>query len=134
MMALVYRCPSRDDVAAITALRCSVGWPEMKREYSNSKLQNYFSAACYDENRLVGWLCVVSNGVTDAYVQDLMVAPDYQRRGIGTHLMDLLLDVLRSHGIYMVSVVYGEESLRSFYEKFGFYTMLCGQKELYQPE
>lgn len=27
----------------------------------------------------------------------------------------------------MISVIYGEEPLRKFYEKFDFKTMLCGQ-------
>lgn len=30
----------------------------------------------------------------------------------------------------MISVVF-EESLKAFYEKFGFYDMLCGQMETY---
>ena len=34
----------------------------------------------------------------------------------------------------MISVIYGEEELRSFYEKFGFCTMLCGQIETYKSE
>ncbi len=40
---------------------------------------------------------------------------------------------LKSDQIYMISVIYGEESLRPFYEKFGFTTMLCGQMET-RPE
>ena len=44
--------------------------------------------------------------------------------------MEKLLSRLEEDGIYMVSVIYGEEVLRPFYERFGFYTMLCGQREM----
>ena len=33
--------------------------------------------------------------------------------------------------IYMISVIF-DESLKSFYERFGFYTMLSGQFETYE--
>ena len=30
----------------------------------------------------------------------------------------------------VVSAIYGEQALRPFYERFGFHTMLCGQREM----
>ena len=66
----------------------------------------------------------------DAYIQDLMVCPDYQGKGIGTDLMDKMIEYLKKKRIYMISVVY-EECLKPFYERFGFYNMLCGQMETY---
>jgi len=68
--------------------------------------------------------------VTDAYIQDVMVHPAYQHQGIGTQMMERVLARLEELGMYMVSVVYGEAALAPFYERFGFCTMLCGQREL----
>ena len=62
--------------------------------------------------------------------QDLMVCPDHQGKGIGTDLMDKMIEYLKEKRIYMISVVY-EERLKPFYERFGFYNMLCGQMETY---
>lgn len=58
-----------------------------------------------------------------------MVRPEYQGRGIGSGLMNRSIQRLKNDRIYMISVIYGEEALRPFYEKFGFSTMLCGQME-----
>lgn len=118
---------------SIAALRRSVGWGGMEAELRNPALRDYLTIACYDGDELVGFLDVVSNGVTDAYIQDVMVRPDYQGRGIGTELMNRAMERLKNDRIYMISVIYGEESLRSFYERFGFCTMLCGQMET-RPE
>ena len=114
---------------SIAALRRSVGWGGMEAELGNPALRDYLQIACYDGDELVGFLDVVSNGVTDAYIQDVMVRPDYQGKGIGTELMNRAIQRLKAGHIYMISVIYGEEELRPFYEKFGFYTMLCGQME-----
>jgi len=119
--------------AALADLRQSVGWNRMERDLSDPKLQNTFHLCSFDGDRLVGYVAVVSNGVTDAYIQDLMVHPDYQHQGVGRHLMQRTFDRLRADGIYMVSVIYGEAELQRYYEEFGFTTMLCGQMEL-RPE
>jgi len=117
----------------IAALRRAVGWGSMEAELKDPAMRDYLRVACYDGEELVGFLAVVSNGVTDAYIQDVMVHPSRQGKGIGTALMDRAIERLKADRIYMISVIYGEEELRPFYEKFGFYTMLCGQMET-RPE
>ena len=130
---LKYRLNPSLPPESIAALRRSVGWGGMEAELNDPALRDYLRIACYDGEKLVGFLAVVSNGVTDAYIQDVMVHPDYQGKGIGTELMNRAVARLKADKIYMISVIYGEESLRPFYEKFGFYTMLCGQMET-RPE
>lgn len=118
------------DIKQICDLRQSVGWNRMEESSNNPNLQHFLSISAYDDRRLVGYVDVVSNGVTDAYIQDLMVRPDMQNKGIGTTLMNMAIDEINKKGIYMVSVIYGDAELKKFYEKFGFYTMLCGQMQL----
>ena len=90
---------------SIAALRRSVGWGGMEAELRNPALRDYLQIACYDGDELVGFLDVVSNGVTDAYIQDVMVRPDYQGKGIGTELMNRAINRLKADHIYMVSVI-----------------------------
>lgn len=130
---LEYKMNPQVSPADIAALRRSVGWGGMETELKNPALRDYLRIACYDGDKLAGFLAVVSNGVTDAYIQDVMVRPDYQGKGIGRSLMNRAIERLKADHIYMISVIYGEEELRPFYEKFGFYTMLCGQMEA-RPE
>ncbi|MBE6936344.1 MAG: GNAT family N-acetyltransferase [Ruminococcaceae bacterium] len=102
----------------------------MDAEYGNSALASYYHIAVYDGDKLIGYIDSVSNGVTDAYIQDLMVHPAYQGQGIGTELMQRMIAVLKERRIYMISVIY-EERLTGFYRKFGFYQMLSGQLNTY---
>ncbi len=125
-----YEYNKKVEIKNIADLRESVGWPGMESEYKNPSLTNYYHVACYDDNDvLIGYAEVVSNGVSDAYIQDVMVNPNYQGKGIGTELMNNCISHLKTNNIYMISVIYGEADLKEFYEKFGFFTMLCGQME-----
>lgn len=116
--------------AVLADLRQSVGWNRMERDLTDPRLRNAFHLCTFDGERLIGYVAVVSNGVTDAYIQDLIVHPDYQRQGIGRVLLKRTLARLHDEGIYMVSVIYGDADLARYYEEFGFTTMLCGQMEL----
>ena len=100
---------------------------------SDPKLSSFYHIAAYKEDKLVGYIDCISNGVTDAYIQDLMVHPEYQGQGVGSELMNRMIDYLKANKVYMISVVF-DESLKPFYERFGFYTMLSGQMETYENE
>ena len=108
------------DPAQIADLRENVGWNRMEDALRREEMANLIEIGFMEGERLIGYLCVVSNRATDAYIQDVMVHPEYQGQGIGTGMMHLALASIREKGIPMVSVIYGDESLRPFYEKFGF--------------
>jgi len=127
---MIYVCNEAVSVKELADLRESIGWNRMENEYKNPLLTSYYHVAVYEKEVLIGYIDCVSNGVTDAYIQDLMVHPDYQRRGVGTELMTIMINYLKQKHIYMISVVF-EEKLKPFYEKFGFFYMLSGQMETY---
>ena len=127
---MVYKYNESISPEAMADLRESVGWNRMEKEYGNPLMTSFFHIAVYDGDQLVGYVDSVSNGVTDAYIQDLIVRPDYQGKGIGTDLMKKMIASLKEKHIYMISVIF-EESLKPFYDRFGFNTMLCGQMETY---
>jgi predicted N-acetyltransferase YhbS len=105
----------------------------MEKVYANPSIVSYFHISVYDGECLIGYIDSVSNGVTDAYIQDLMVHPNYQGKGIETELMNRMISKLKERHIYMISVVF-EEKLKSFYSRFGFFNMLCGQMQTYECE
>jgi GNAT superfamily N-acetyltransferase len=134
MMNLTYQENSQVSSKQIAALRRSVGWNGMGSCYNNPLMTSYYHIACYDGDRLVGYVDTVSNGVTDAYIQDLMVDPAYQGKGIGTELMNRIITKLKENKIFMISVIYGNTELAPFYERFGFFQMLCGQMQTHETE
>ena len=117
----------------IADLREAVGWNRMESCYKNELMTSYFHISVYDGDKLIGYIDAVSNGVTDAYIQDLMVNPEYQGKGIGTELMNRTIANLKTRKIYMISVVF-EEKLLPFYKRFGFFKMLCGQMQTYEMD
>lgn len=73
----------------------SVGWKAytdnpkaLSQGFENSML----TLAAYDGERLSGIIRVVGDGATIVYVQDLLVLPEYQRKGIGSALLKAVLD------------------------------------------
>ena len=127
---MIYKYNEIISAKALSDLRESVGWNRMENEYKNPLLTSFYHITVYEKNELIGYIDCVSNGVTDAYIQDLIVHPNYQKKGVDTELMNQMITYLKEKRIYMISVVY-EESLKPFYEKFGFYEMLCGQMETF---
>jgi len=130
---IIYIANKPTSAKAIGDLRQSVGWNKMEDCYKNPLMTSYFHIACYDGEKLIGYIDSVSNGVTDTYIQDLMVCPDYQGKGVGTELMNRIITYLKESKIYMISVVF-EEKLLPFYKRFGFMSMLCGQMQTYEME
>ena len=67
----------------------------------------------------VGMGRVISDGASDAYVQDVIVEPPYRGRGIGRRIVEALLERCRADGILWVGVV-AEPASIAFWERAGF--------------
>ncbi|MEB3363479.1 GNAT family N-acetyltransferase [Lactobacillus sp. R2/2] len=78
-----------------------------------------FAIGAYDQNQLVGLIRVVGDGLTIIYIQDLLVNPAYQRRGIGTKLIN---NVLKKYKSVRQKVLLTENTVktRMFYESCDF--------------
>ena len=83
------------DEAEILGLYASVGWTAytddpaaLRNGFANSLL----TLAAYEEAALAGLIRVVGDGHTVVFVQDILVRPQFQRRGIGSALLQAVLD------------------------------------------
>lgn len=100
----------------------SVGWtnytarPEMlKVAYENSLL----TLAAYEDKALVGIVRTVGDGASIVFIQDLLVRPDFQRKGIGTALMKAVLE--RYPDVYQMELMTDDtEKTAAFYQSMGF--------------
>ena len=70
-------------------------------------------------DKLVGVVRVVGDGVTIVFVQDLIVAPSHQRSGIGTQLMQAVMN--RFSDVYQMELLTDDGSgACALYESLGF--------------
>ncbi len=112
------RRPTLDQAVA---LYDAVGWTAYTRdpEVLDGALEHSHTVlTAWDDDRLVGLLRVVSDGATIAYLQDVLVAPSHQRRGIGSDLVRAALDRL-GHVRQTVLLTDAEPGQRAFYESLG---------------
>ena len=86
----------------------------------------YLRAACFHGDELVGYVDVVSDGIDDAYMRDLMVDPKHDRHGIASNLIAMITGRVKGSGIKMFSVLF-EPHLAEFYSAAGFHVMGGGE-------
>jgi len=72
--------------------------------------------------RIVGMGRVISDGVSDAYIQDVIVHPDYRGLGIGEMIVKKLKLYCLEHGICWIGLI-AEPGTEEFYKKLGFKKM-----------
>ena len=111
----------------IVQLYKAAGW--WKDDYDSSKINymikgSFIFAVAVDKilDKAVGMGRVISDGVSDAYIQDLMVLPDYRDSGIGGQLVKTLLEYCLSKKIIWVGLI-AEPGQSGFYQNFGFRTL-----------
>lgn len=49
--------------------------------------------AVFEDEKLLGVIRAVGDGYTIIFIQDILVLPDYQRKGIGKALLDSMMDL-----------------------------------------
>ena len=106
----------------ILHLYASVGWtaytdqPEVLRKgFENSLL----TLAAYEGDQLLGIIRAVGDGYTVVFVQDILVFPEHQRKGIGTALIKALLDGY-SHVRQIELATDNTPKTIAFYKSMGF--------------
>jgi len=100
-------------------LREEVGWERMDGEYDAILERSHFHLSILDEGALVGFVNVISDGQSFAFLCDLMVNPLLGGQGAGRALIELAVRLLREQGIRTVQVVF-DPALEGFYKACGF--------------
>ena len=110
------------DEREILPLYASVGWtaytdrPDVLRKGFESSL---LCLAAYEGDRMIGLVRAVGDGQTVVLIQDILVHPAQQRKGVGTMLMDALLK--RFPHVRQIQLLTDDTpKTASFYESLGF--------------
>ena len=110
------------EMTDLLALYSSVGWtnytnnPTMLEEAVKASL---WQMTVYDKEELVAYIRLVGDGHSVIFVQDLLVRPDYQRRGIGKKLLEKALETF-PHVYQRLLVTERSEKNLAFYQSLGF--------------
>lgn len=106
----------------ILTLYNSVEWinytnnPEMLRNAFNNSLT---IIGAYEDERLIGIIRVVGDGHSIIYIQDIIVLPEYQRKGIGSLMVKEILN-LYAHVYQKILLTENQPNTVEFYKKMNF--------------
>lgn len=110
---------------AVVDLYMDAGWWEegWSEDVIPAMVKNSFRfVALFAGNELVGMGRALSDGVSDAYIQDIVVRTDYRGQGWGGKIVNLLVSELRAAGIDWIGLI-GAPGTKPFYEMLGFNEM-----------
>ena len=109
-------------------------WPgHTPRDFSPVLAQSLGYVCATADGVLVGFVNVAWDGAIHAFLLDPTVRSDFQRQGIGTHLVHQAIDLAKSKGVEWLHVDY-EPRLAEFYAKCGFRTTAAGLINLRETE
>lgn len=110
------------DEGAVLALYAAVGWTNYTQRpelLSRAFAGSLCTLCAYDGGRIAGLVRAVGDGASVLCVQDLLVLPEYQRRGLGSRLLRELL--ARYPDVYQTMLLTDDTPEHAaFYEHAGF--------------
>jgi aralkylamine N-acetyltransferase len=111
----------------IVALYKAAGW--WKDTYDKAGIPqlikgSFAFAVAIDQQKgnAIGMGRVLSDGVSDAYIQDVVILPAYRGKNLGKKLVQTLVDHCHSRGILWIGLI-AEPGSSQFYTTLGFKPM-----------
>lgn len=119
------------DAKELNELLETVGWGNSPEKLEAAlKLSWGWITVRDDMNKLIGFVHILSDGIKHAYILRLLVHKAYQGKGIGTKIMENLMELLKENNLSPVLLT--KPSEESFYAKFGLSTSNSGFISLFK--
>lgn len=119
-------------------LRIEAGFAEVPVEHARKALQNgLLNVSAIYHRELVGMGRLVGDGAMYWYLQEIIVLPEFQRKGIGTMIVNHLIDYAKANSITGKFTTIGGVSAKGkepFYKKMGFDIISNGIKKMIEIE
>ena len=120
-MDIKYKENSTFKLKQLVELYGNVGWISYSNKPSelNEAIKNsLFNIGAFDGEELVGLIRVVGDNISIIYIQDILVKENYQRLGIGTNLLQLVLN--RYNNVRQIILMTDNtEKTKLFYKRNG---------------
>ncbi len=113
-----YRVPAEISPAEAAALYVEAGWMESadQAEVAAMLKGTFAVSAAFHEGKLIGFMRAFSDGVSDAYLLDLIVSQEYRKQGIGREILHRLVNYLKQRGIDWILCI-GAPDTEKFYSR-----------------
>ena len=118
-----YRIEKRPlEVAEYQSLRKTTGWDMLEDRVVEVALkQDLFSIGIFNDGRLIGMGRVIGDGGLYFYIQDVVVMPEYQGKGIGKLIMENIEAFLEKSTPNNAFIgLMAAEGVWRFYENYGY--------------
>ena len=118
-MLIEYRSPT---VAEYTRLRGLVGWRKTDENATGMALKDsLFSVVAVEHDTVIGFGRIIGDGGLYFYIQDLIIHPEFQTKGLGKSLMKELMGYITANAKSGAFVgLMAAKGLEKYYERFGF--------------
>ncbi|MEK6825654.1 MAG: GNAT family N-acetyltransferase [Nanoarchaeota archaeon] len=121
MITYTEKTPSLEEYKG---LRDAVEWNLAERDISDERAQESLDKApycvcAYDGKEIVGMVRLSGDLAMYGYIQDTIVLPEYQGKGVGKEMMRILMSKIKDKKGYLLGTCPSKVSVQ-FYEKFGF--------------
>ncbi|MCP4077747.1 MAG: GNAT family N-acetyltransferase [Gammaproteobacteria bacterium] len=111
------------DKSEFFPLYISTGWNQnlmLSAEQLEQAVKNSFAViSAYENNQLIGFGRVVSDGIAYATIYDVIVSPNWQKQGIGSSIIRKLVAVCEHNDIRSIHL-FAAKGAEKFYKNLGF--------------
>jgi len=119
--------PDEKQIRQLVELYRAQGWWQAGDDSRDQLIPRLIAGShCFliatDEKSIVGMGRAISDGISDAYIQDVVVRHDFRRQGIGKLLLQKLLERLHADGIAWIGLI-AEPGSDTLYRHAGFSEM-----------
>jgi aralkylamine N-acetyltransferase len=124
---VMIRVPTENQIRQIVDLYRTQGWWQAGDDESPHFIprliagSHCFAVAVKGED-IVGMGRAISDGVSDAYIQDLTVRSDCRNQGVGRRILQVLLERLHADGLHWIGLI-AEPGSDNLYRGAGFREM-----------
>lgn len=114
-------------------LKVATGFMDRPLEQVDKAIRNgLFNVSAIHDGKVIGMGRLVGDGAMYWYLQEIIVLPEYQGKGIGKSIVNHLIEYIKKMSISGTGVEVGLTAVKGkepFYEKFGFTCGSSGMKK-----
>ncbi len=116
------------DAAQVLELYRLAGWWQMdddpihEEKVAEIIAKSWRFVIARNKDRIIGMGRAISDSVSDAYIQDVTVHPDWRGKSLGKAIILALVEQLKKDGLQWIGLI-SEPGYETFYTKLGFVQM-----------